>query len=127
MDSDGDDGGEKGKKKKGSAAAGDGKNDDGSIAAPKPGQVPTVKVGAWSKYEMSTGTATFAIVDAQGQRVPDRRQGDRADGYLRSGVGGRARPARLQGAGLDLHGGEDDARSQRRASSFSRSSYASMM
>jgi hypothetical protein len=54
-----DDGGKKssGKKKK------KGKSADGSIPAPEPGDVPAMTVGAWSKYKMSSGIATFALVD----------------------------------------------------------------
>jgi hypothetical protein len=58
-DSDGE--GSKGKKgKKGKTT----KAEDGVVPAPKPGDVPTLKVGAWSKYRMgSGGEATWAIVD----------------------------------------------------------------
>lgn len=58
-DSDSGKKGEEGNAKKGAGT----KNDDGSIAAPKPGQIPALKVGAWSKYRMSSGAVTFAVVD----------------------------------------------------------------
>lgn len=58
-DEESDEKGNEGDKKKSAKA----KNDDGSIPAPEPGDMPALKVGAWSKYRMSTGKVTFAVVE----------------------------------------------------------------
>lgn len=39
------------------------KNDDGSIPAPKPGEVPQFVVGAWSKYKIPTGEITWGLLE----------------------------------------------------------------
>lgn len=45
------------------------KNDDGSIPAPKPGEIPQFTVGAWSKYKTSTGLFTWAVLEKRATQI----------------------------------------------------------
>ncbi len=54
--------GKSSKKRRGAATASAQANDDGSIPRPRPGEVPQLIVGAWSKYKMKSGVITWSLL-----------------------------------------------------------------